>query len=81
MAGFLVVRREMLCRGPHATGLYAPDHCRSTFSAEHRVFGIVLEVSAAHGIAVNVQPRAEDDVTAILQDFIPDCPAASLNQF
>ena len=80
-AGFLVVRREMLCGGPHAAGLYAPDHCRSTFPAEHRIFGIVLEVPAAHWIAVDVQSRSEDDVTAILQNFISHCLAASLNQF
>ena len=60
----------MLLGNPHtAHALNAPGDGGCHFTGYERIFGIVLEISAAQRIAVNVQPRCQPDGYADLQHF------------
>ena len=60
----------MLCRRAYALTLHAVDIGGSHLSRHQRVLREVFEVSAAQGIAVQVQAGAEDYVAAILHRFL-----------
>ena len=66
----LVVAGEMLGTGGFALALHAPHHRRGRFPGEQRVFGKILEVSPAEGIAVNVHARSQLHIHAVVDHLL-----------
>ena len=69
--GLLVVAGEVLQGRGHAHALDAPDHGCSQLARQQRILGVILEVAAAQGAAVDVdgggQPHAEAVLTHLLR--------------
>src|SRR4030095_16427553 len=61
---FLVVTPEVLDGGANALGLETFDVSDSSARSQKRILAEVLEVSACHGSAIDVDAGAEQDVDA-----------------
>ena len=68
--GLLVVGSVVLDGGADVVFLDAADVGGSHLAGEERVFGEILEVSAAQRVAVDVHARGEEHVHAVFVDFI-----------
>ena len=62
----------MLGGSADAFALYTVDVCGGNQTAQHRVFGEILEVSAVEGIAEYVHAWGEDDVVPHVEGFFSD---------
>ena len=77
---FLVVGCVMLDAHANAVALDAAYVCGGHLSAEERIFGEVLEVAAAQGVAVDVHTRGEEHVGAIFKHLVAHCGGELFNQ-
>ena len=71
----------MLERSADAVFLDAVDHCRSHFSRQQRVLGIVLEIPSAKRVPVDIRTRSEKNVHAILKHLIAHISSGLLYEF
>ena len=55
-----------------ALALHAIDIGGGNLTRQQGVFGVVLEVATAEGVAMEVHARAEDDVTAVFLGLVTD---------
>ena len=70
--GLLGVYGEVLGRDTCALTLYAIDIGGSNLTGEQRVFRVILEVTAAERITVQVHARTKDDVAAVFFGLVAD---------
>ena len=71
----------MLERSADAVFLDAVDHCRSHFSRQQRVLGIVLEIPSAKRVPVDIRTRSEKNIHAILKHLIAHISSGLLYEF
>ena len=70
-AGFLIVGGEMLERGADVLRLDPVDPGGGDFPGNDRIFGKILEIPAAERRALDICPRAEEDLDVFGLGFVP----------
>ena len=68
----LRVHGKVLGRDTGSLTLHTIDISSSDFTCQQGIFGIILEVTSAEGIAMEVHAWAEDDVAAVFLGLITD---------
>ena len=79
--GFLVVHSKVLDTGTHTVALHTTYVGGGNLTRHQRVFGIILEVTSAKRVTVNVQRRSQQHVRTVFQHFVTDGPAYTFHQF
>ena len=70
--GFLVVHSKVLDTGTHTVALHTTYVGGGNLTRHQRVFGIILEVTSAKRVTVNVQRRSQQHVRTVFQHFVTD---------
>ena len=79
--GFLIVHGKMLDAGTHAVTLHTTYISCGNLTRNHRVFGIILEVTSAKRVTVNVQCRSQQHIRTVFQHFVTDGLTYTFHQF
>ena len=79
--GFLVVHSKVLDTGTHTVALHTTYVGSGNLTRHQRVFGIILEVTSAKRVTVNVQRRSQQHVRTVFQHFVTDGLTYTFHQF